>query len=102
MFLKFGHTARPLESLKEINVWYQDEVRLRHVEGVPVKKKTPRLKLRLEFSDGSAWSFDLPDGIDRERFLERFCREINRRVITNVPEIVEKLTKGGKNGAGAL
>ncbi len=94
MFLKFGHTARPLEALKEINVWYQEDVRLKHVKGTTVKKKHPKLKLRLEFSDGSAWSFDLPDGIDREEFLRKFLKTINRRVITDVPEVVEKLVKG--------
>jgi len=93
MFLKFGHTARPVESLKEINLWYQEGVKLRTVEGTPVMKTKKVLRLRLEFSDGSAWSFDLPDGIDRERFLERFCREINRRVVTDVSELVEKLKR---------
>ena len=93
MFLKFGHTARPLEALKEINVWYQEDVRLKHVEGTTVKKKHPKLKLRIEFSDGSAWSFDLPDEIDREELLKRFLREVNKRVITDVPEVVNGLIK---------
>ncbi len=94
MFLKFGHTARPLEMLKEVNVWYQSDVSFNQVEGAPVKNKIKKLKLRLEFSDGSAWQFDLPDGIDREKFLKKFLQTINRRTITNVPEVVEKLVKG--------
>ena len=96
MFLKFNHTARPLESLKEVNVWYQEDVKLRRVEGTTVRQKVKKLKLRLEFSDGSAWQFDLPEEIDREKFLKKFLQTINRRTITDVPEVVEKLVKEAK------
>ena len=96
MFLKFGHTARPIESLKEISVRYEDDVEFTEVEEVQVKRKVKKLRLRLEFTDGSAWSFDLPDWIDREKFLKWFLKGINRRTITDVPEVVEKLTKGVK------
>ena len=93
MFLKFGHTARPLETLKEVSLWYQTDVNFNQVEGAPVKNRIEKLKLRLEFIDGSAWQFDLPDGIDREKFLKKFLKTINRRTITDVPEVVEKLIK---------
>ncbi len=97
MFLKFGHTARPLETLKEISVWYQTDVNFNLVEGAPVKNRIKKLKLRLEFSDGSAWQFDLPEEIDREKFLKKFLREIRRkRGIADVPEVVEKLIKEGR------
>ena len=96
MFLKFGHTARPLETLKEISVWYQTDVNFNPVEDAPVKNRIKKLKLRLEFIDGSAWQFDLPDGIDREKFLKKFLQTINRRTITDVPEVVEKLVKEGR------
>ena len=95
MFLKLGHTARPLETLKEVNVWYQSDVNFNHVEGAQVKSRIKKLKLRLEFADGSAWSFDLPEETDREEFLKKFLREIRRkRGIADVPEVVEKLVKG--------
>ena len=95
MFLKLEHTARPLGDLREVNVWYQEDVKLENVEGSLIRRKVNKLKLRLEFSDGSAWNFDLPDEIDREKFLVDFIKKIEagKQVVIDVPEVVRELTK---------
>ncbi len=96
MFLKFGHIARPLESLREVNVWEGEETEYTEVEGTTTRKKVKKTKLRLEFADGSAWSFELkPEPKDREIFLKKFLRALNGRVIVDVPKLVERMIEKG-------
>ncbi len=99
MFLKFENSAVPIEQVRQITVWYAKDVQLHTVEGTPVRKSTQKLKLTIQFSDGSAWNIDLkPEPKDREAFLEKFLREINKRVVTDVPVVVKKLLeKEGKD-----
>ena len=94
MFLKFGHIARPVESLREVNVWQGEETDLMEFEGATTRRKVKKTRLRLEFTDGSAWSFELkPQPKDREEFLKKFLRALNGRVIVDVPKLVERLVE---------
>ena len=97
MFLKFGSSAVPLEQVRQISIWYGDDVEVKYAEDTSVRKKVKKLKLRIEFSDRSAWNIDLsPEPKDREAFLEKLLREINRRVVTDVPAVVKRLLEKDK------
>jgi len=99
MFLKLDNSAVPIESVRQISVWYSDDISVEYVEDAPVRRKRKTLKLRIEFIDGSAWQIDLkPQPKDREAFLEKFLKEINKRVVTDVPAVVKKLLEkeGGR------
>lgn len=98
MFLKFENSARPLEAVEEILVWKEKVAEFQKTSAGEVRRTVEKLRLRIAFRDGSAWSVDLkPQPKDREKFLEMFLKEINKRVITNVPQVVKRLIeKEGK------
>ena len=94
MFLKFAHIARHIESLREVNIWQGEETEFTEFEGTTTRKKVKKTRLRLEFTDGSAWSFELkPEPEDREIFLKKFLRALKGRVIVDVPKLVERLVE---------
>ncbi len=87
-FLKFGNTVRPFENLCEICLYYQDDIQ--YIGDIPIKRGK-KLTLQLKFNDGSSWAFDLPKEMDREIFIQKFVKEMNKVLIFDVPKTIEKI-----------